>query len=105
MPLFSRSFQELMTDTISDLAQNTNITRLSPGGVARAILEAVNKRLNEAYDVFDLNLARAFVSTAPGQFLDLIGSLLGVSRESSVAAWVASGFQTSQRWLSICFVN
>ena len=88
MPLFSRSFQELMTDTISDLAQNTNITRLSPGGVARAILEAVNKRLNEAYDVFDLNLARAFVSTAPGQFLDLIGSLLGVSRESSVAAWV-----------------
>jgi uncharacterized phage protein gp47/JayE len=86
MPLFARGFQELMTEAINDLAQNTNITRLSPGGFARAILESVNKRIADAYEVFDLNLARAFVSSAPGQFLELIGALLGVTRIASNAA-------------------
>jgi uncharacterized phage protein gp47/JayE len=93
MPLFARSFQELMTDSIEDLASNTNITRLSAGGFARALLEAVNKRLAEVYEVFDLNMARAFVSSAPGQYLDMIGLLLGVTRESSVAANVTTDTQ------------
>lgn len=90
MPFFGRTLQELVSDSLGDLAQSTRITRLSPGSKARAILEAVNKRLEEAYDIFDLNIARAFVSSAPGQFLDLIGELLGVTREASIAASVDS---------------
>ena len=90
MPLFARSFEELMGDSIEDLATNTNITKLSAGGKARAILEAVNKRIEEQYDIFDLNLARAFISAAPGQFLDLIGSLLALPREVSVAASISA---------------
>jgi len=86
MPLFARSYQELMADSLEDLANNTNITKLSAGGIARALLEAMNTRLAEAYEIFDLNMARAFVSSAPGQFLELIGTLLGVEREPSFAA-------------------
>lgn len=86
MPLFARSYQELMADSLEELATNTNITKLSAGGIARALLESINKRLSEAYETFDLNLARAFVSSAPGQYLELIGTILGVERESSVAA-------------------
>lgn len=97
MPFFSRSFQELLTDSLEDLATNTNITRLSAGGKARAILEATNRRLKESYDVFSLDLARAFVSSAPGQFLELIGQLLGVDRQGTVAAAVDSSMQTL-RW-------
>lgn len=94
MPLFSRNFQSLNGDSLEDLANTTAITRLSAGGKARAILEAVNKRLEEQYDIFDLNLARAFVSSAPGQFLDLIGQLLQVTREGAVAAAIDSDMQT-----------
>lgn len=93
MPLFARSFQELMADSLEDLANNTNITKLSAGGIARALLEAMNTRLAEAYEIFDLNMARAFVSSAPGQYLELIGTLLGVEREASVAANVDADTQ------------
>jgi uncharacterized phage protein gp47/JayE len=86
LPLFAQSFQDLITDSVEDLVSRTNITRLSAGSIARALLESVNIRLSEAYDSFDINLARAFVSTAPGQYLDLIGILLGITRESSVSA-------------------
>ena len=80
MPLFAKSYENLMADSLADLADNTNITRLSPGGIARALLESFNRRLAEAYTTFDLNLARAFVSAAGGQYLELIGILLGVDR-------------------------
>ena len=88
MPFFNRTYQENLGACLEDLSVGTNISRLSPGGKARAILESVNKRLDEAYDIFDLNLARAFVSSAPGQFLDLIGEILGVTRESAISASV-----------------
>lgn len=92
--LFAKSLQELIVPSLEELAQNTRITRLSPGGKARALLESVNKRLNESYTVFDLALARAFVSSAPGQYLELIGSLLGVNKQSASAASISSDVQT-----------
>jgi len=93
VPLFGRSYTEIVTDTLSDLANNTNVTRITPGGKARAILDAVAKRLEEQYDLFDLNLARAFVSSAQGEYLNLIGTLVGASRLSSEAANVDSELQ------------
>jgi uncharacterized phage protein gp47/JayE len=93
VPLFAKDLTELTTDALEDLVVHTNITRLSPGSKARAILDAVNKRIEEQYDSFDLNLARAFVSTAQGEWLDLIGALLGVARLSSEAASADSSLQ------------
>ena len=86
MPLFARTFESLMADSLSDLASNTNITRLSPGGIARALQESFNRRLADAYNTFDLNLARAFISASVGQYVDLIGILLGLPRAVSVPA-------------------
>jgi len=86
MPLFARTFNELVGQSLQDLATGTNVTKLSAGGKARAMLESLNKRLEEVYETFDLNLARAFVSSAPGQYLDLIGQLLGVDRDSPRSA-------------------
>jgi len=93
VPLFGRSYSEIVTDTLSDLANNTNITRISPGAKARSILDAVSKRIEEQYDIFDLNLARAFVSSAKGEYLNLIGALVGASRLPSEAANVDSDLQ------------
>jgi uncharacterized phage protein gp47/JayE len=86
MALFARSFEQLVADAIGDLTTNTPISRLSAGGIARSLLEAVNRRLAEAYDTFDLNLARAFVSASSGQYLELIGVLLGVERGTTGSA-------------------
>lgn len=86
MPLFARSKQELVIDVLEDLSKSTNLTRLSTGSFVRAIVDSVMERLEEAYDIFDLNLARAFVSAANGQYLDLIGDLFGITREPSKAA-------------------
>lgn len=96
MPLFAKTYQELVSDSITDLATNTNLTRLSAGGKARSILETVSKRLETAYDVFDINLARAFVSTAGGQYLDLIGALVGVTRQAARAASVDTELQVQK---------
>jgi uncharacterized phage protein gp47/JayE len=97
MPLFGKTLQEITTQSLEDLSQFTNLTRLGAGGKARAILDAVSKRLEEAYDTFDLNLARAFLSSAPGQYLDLIGELLGEPRLPSVTASIADDLQ-SFKW-------
>lgn len=96
MPLFSPTYQQLISDGISDLDNYTNITRLSAGSKARAILEAVGRRLKESYNTFDLNLARAFVSAATGQYLDLIGILLGVDREKASSASVSSEMEVQR---------
>jgi len=93
MPLFARSYNELMVDSLDDLNTNTNLTKLGPGGIARGIIEAVNKRLNEAYEIFDLNLARSFVSSSNGQLLDLIGYLLGCVRDTSLSALITSNME------------
>ena len=93
MPFFARPLDQLISESLEELAANTNITRLSPGSKARSLLEILNTRLEEAYDIFDINLARAFVSSAPGQFLDLIGEIVSVSREGAVSAFVGSDTQ------------
>jgi len=94
MPLFGKNLQEITTQSLEDLSQFTNITRLGVGGKARALLDAVSKRLEEAYDTFDVNLARAFLSSAPGQYLDLIGELLGEPRLPAVASSISDDLQS-----------
>lgn len=93
MPLFARSTAELTTNAIEELSSNTNFTRFSPGAKARAMLDAVNRNIEGGYNDFDLNIARAFVSSASGRFLELVGGLLGVTREISVAATASSDLQ------------
>lgn len=100
MPLFARNYEDLMASSLNDLAQNTNLTRLTPGGIARSILESSNKRTEEAFETFDLNIARAFVSSASGQFLELIGILLGVNRNSAIAASASSDTEAIRFYVS-----
>lgn len=88
MALVAKTVQQLVTQCIEDLTLNTNLSKLSAGSKTRAILDTVNKRISEAYDVFDLNLARAFLSSAKGEFLDLFGDLLALPRLTSVVAGV-----------------
>lgn len=78
--LFERTFEEILSEAINDISSNSRIRNLSPGSLTRAILEAYSRHVNEAYQTFDLNLARSFVSASNGRFLDFIGELLGLQR-------------------------
>lgn len=80
MPLFERSYNDIVGSMLLDLTSNTRINRVSPGSKTRALLEIVSRNLNQAYKVFDINLARAFLSGATGTYIDLIGELLGTPR-------------------------
>ncbi len=86
MPLFERSASDILQSAILDLTSNSRVTKITPGSKARAILESVSKNLNSAYKTFDINLTRAFLSGATGQYLDLIGELLNTHRLGTTIA-------------------
>lgn len=91
MAFFERSIAELDRLALEDLVEKTNITQLTPGAKARALLSAVNRRLNEAYKTFDSNLAQALLAGASGPFLDLIGELFNTPRLQPQAALTTAG--------------
>lgn len=101
MPLFERSFNDLMQDSMVDLIQNTRLTRITPGAKARAILEATNRNLNEAYRTFDLNFSRAFISGASGRYLDFIGEMLGLGRDGVLTANASADSKTVKFFVEI----
>lgn len=86
MVFLTKTSRQTVEDALLLLQTNTNITKLSPGGKARAILDIVGAIKEESYQEFDLALARSFISAANGQNLDLFGILLGEPRLPSVAA-------------------
>lgn len=101
--LFKKSYQQLMDNAVARLVENTEITNLSIGSVARSLLEIINNELSTYYETLDLNMAMGFVSTAEGYFLDLIGELLNVTRleethataseiDKNIRFYVLSGF-------------
>lgn len=84
--LFKKSLSELNEQAINDLQNNTDITNVSIGGVARSMLEVINKQLSDYYNVLDINQAMGFLSSAEGYFLDLIGDLFNMPRLQSASA-------------------
>lgn len=86
MALIRKNYSDIIDSALRQLTQETNITQLSPGAKARALLEIVSRQISEQYQVFDLNLASAFLSTARGEFLNYIGEIVGVERLQPVTA-------------------
>ena len=86
MALIRKNYSDIIDSALRQLTQETNITQLSPGAKARALLEIVSRQISEQYQVFDLNLANAFLSTARGEFLNYIGEIVGVERLQPVTA-------------------
>lgn len=62
------------------LRSTTPITDFSPGSIARAFIDTFAGEISSLYSAIDINLSMTRLSTARGEFLDLIGSMLGVQR-------------------------
>jgi hypothetical protein len=80
MALFARDYNDILGQAILDLTNNSIINRISPGSKARAILEVFSRNVGQAYQTFDTNLTRAFLSGATGTYIDLIGELVATPR-------------------------
>ena len=93
MALIRRDYSDIIDSGLRQLTQETNITQLSPGAKARAILEIFSRQLAEAYQIFDINLANTYLSTARGEFLDYMGEIVGLERLQPIAAGTVSGSQ------------
>jgi len=93
MAFIRRTYGDIIDNALRQLTQETNITQLSPGAKARAILEIVSRQIAEQYQVFDVNLANALLTTARGEYLNYIGEIVGIERLQPIAAGTVSGSQ------------
>lgn len=90
MPLlFEKTFERLQGETINEMLAETNITRTSAGAKARTLLRIINRKLNRSYQEFDMNMLRAYLPFAQGQFLDYFGDMLGLPRAPAQRASAA----------------
>lgn len=90
MPLFAETEEKIFGEILFNVANNTNIRRSSPGSKARAISEALAKKLGQMYKKFDTNVAQTFLDGATGKYLDFLGDMLGVTRLGESSAVVVS---------------
>lgn len=78
-----KSFKQIQREAIEYLVANTAITQVQAGGAARSLVDIFSSHLADFYTKLDLDLSMAYLSTASGFYLDLIGRLFGVTRSAS----------------------
>lgn len=88
MALKTPTVSELNQESFEWLLQNTEITLLTPGSTARALIESANIHLGQFYSSMTMHLAQSYLSKASQQYLDLIGEMLGVVRRTARAALI-----------------
>jgi len=103
--LFKKTYEELVGEALNGLQNNTDVTNVSIGGVARSLLEVVNAQLSDYYNVLDVNQAMGFVSSAQGYFLDLIGELVNVDRMQPQGATVSAADQVQRFYVTRGFLS
>lgn len=91
MAINVKTLPEMNRESLEFLLANTDgrITMLSPGGIARSLVESANRAADQVFTALDANLAGAYLSQATGPRLDLLGEMFGVRRRSSTTALVS----------------
>lgn len=80
--IFGKSVTEVSNSIANRLKTQTNVTALDPGSIARTIVDIISEEFGDFYKELELTTTMGFVSTAKGQFLDMIGALLNCTRAS-----------------------
>ncbi len=76
-----RSTAEVVIEALEKVQQNTEITSLSPGSIARSLVESVGSQIGDFYDIMDYNLTQTVVTTASGEALNRLGALYNIERK------------------------
>jgi uncharacterized phage protein gp47/JayE len=86
MPFFPRSKDDMVANGLRVLRDYSNINRLSPGAKARLILDSFTDEHYGQHELFDENMAQAFIRWADEQFLDYFGDMLNIPRLQATTA-------------------
>lgn len=78
------------------LAENTEITYLSEGSLARGLVESSNLEISRLQEFISSTHSNTFINSAQGSYLDLIGDMLGVKRLPKSASGVSAEDQNLQ---------
>jgi len=81
MAVVPKTSNEILLDELRAL-QGTQITNTAEGSVARALLEIPAASIAEAYRVVRETAENSYVSTASGEYLDMLGMLVGTYRQT-----------------------
>lgn len=81
-----KSLTKMNSDSLRYLAEHTDLTFLTEGSIARALVEATNLEISRTQQYLIATESNSFLDTAQGYYLDLKGKELGVTRREPVAA-------------------
>lgn len=77
--IHNKDFNNLCKETEEELRSQGFST--TPGSIAKLFADIINKNISGFYDTLSINHIQAFVTTATGEYLDSIGTLLNCIRE------------------------
>lgn len=86
----------MLSDALSYLTSNTAITNVSPGSVARSLLEAMHWEYEHLYEYADSVLKQGAISTATGEYLERIGALFSYPRRNELVFNVSTNNYVSK---------
>jgi len=86
MPRTLKTLAQMNADALEYLSENTEVTYLSEGSIARALVEATNVEISNLQEYIASTYSNVFINSATGPFLDLLGEQLGVKRLGGGAA-------------------
>lgn len=73
---------DILRQALAKVQQNTPVTAIGAGSIARAFVESITGEVADLYDVLDFSVAQSVISSASGRSLDLIGQLYNVQRKT-----------------------
>jgi uncharacterized phage protein gp47/JayE len=86
MPRNLKSLTQMNADSLRYLANNTSITYLTEGSIARALVESTNLEISRLQQYIASTYRNAFPATAESFYLDTIGRGLGLPRLDETAS-------------------
>jgi uncharacterized phage protein gp47/JayE len=87
------SADKILDRAMTQLKENTQITRFNPGSKARTILDIFSHEIERLEEILSSNMILSLVSGASGIYLDFLGELVGVQRAQRTPAAAVSGDQ------------
>jgi len=85
-----KTYDHMIADSLIYLAENTDITYLSEGSVARSLVEATMLEIAKVQEYIAAGYANVFINSATGTYLDLIGEMVGTARLTSAKSSVSA---------------
>ena len=87
---------DILRRSISQLAENSQITRLTPGSKARTLLSILSSEIERLGETLTAGIIMSLLGGAQGDYLDFLGDLVGQPRQQASAASVLAAEQLIQ---------